>query len=35
MFFENSETADSAAASRSEHGIPQLHHWDNLKTRIF
>ena len=34
IFFENSETAGSDAASRPDQRISQPHHWDNLKTRI-
>jgi len=32
IFFENSETAYSDAASSSNQRIPQPQHWDNLKT---
>ena len=34
LFYENSETAESDAASRPDQRTPQPHHWDNLKTTI-
>jgi len=34
LFFENSETADSDAASRHDQRTPQPDHWDNLKTSM-